>query len=765
MLRRIVLTTALLIAPRPLRAQDAASPDLLTNGGFEQVGAEGVPAGWELWPSPLPEPGCVSVDSEVAHTGARSLRIRHAKPTSYSRADQVVDLTPGKRYVISGWAKGEDIKPGPGSMLGVLFVAKEGDSGFRTSQRFSGTFDWVPIEIGPFDLGNRNWLKLIPYLHNATGTIWYDDLTIREMTPEMERRVAQQRARKRLAADMAVVEAAAREAEADDLVAAVGALRRRAAAATDLPVTLDDRAGPPYFPLHAEVFALMARTNRRRWPAGVQPPAVHATWADPFSDAAPLRPVTRDTTQSSWHLDMLRGDVEQAAVRLTNLTDRPQTATLSAQASTEGGGPGPLPTDRVTWRLLKYVETRDAAMLGDPWVRIGVGAGPVSVTLPAGISQDVWLMVDGRDDGIAPGRYAADVLVAAGKSVSRLGLTVACHGVTMPDPVPIRTFAYAYTTWLLLKDRVPMSRADLVAHRINTYVIHGGFFPWPRFDEKGERLPLDWSRMEKEIALHSGAAFFLMWSGLEIGSRLNDLSPPDGPTFPGDEWKAYCRTWLGELVTGLAERGLGPDKWALYIVDEPSGQRARIARVVGDLVQEVAPQVPVFENPYGAATATDMEHMGPVVDIWCPSLDTAGGERLTFCRKTAREVWTYQVLGKAAHPLRKYRLGFWDCFVKDLRGHGFWDYADGGGSMWDAWDHNRHDYAVVYDGDDSELTPSKRWEAYREGAEDYAVLWLLKRRDPEAAQALARKGLDGQTAEAVRTARAAAFSRLTIAGQ
>ena len=85
--------------------------------------------------------------------------------------------------------------------------------------------------------------------------------------------------------------------------------------------------------------------------------------------------------------------------------------------------------------------------------------------------------------------------------------------------------------------------------------------------------------------------------------------------------------------------------------------------------------------------------------------------------------------------------------------------------MWDAWDHNRHDYAVVYDGDDSELTPSKRWEAYREGAEDYAVLWLLKRRDPEAAQALARKGLDGQTAEAVRTARAAAFSRLTIAGQ
>lgn len=765
MQRWAVLTAAFLSLLTCVWSQEPASSGPLVNGGFEDVGADGVPTGWEWWPSPLPEPGCVALDRDVAHSGSCSLRIRHARPTSYSRADQVVDLTPGKRYVIMGWAKGEGITPGPGSMLGVLFIAKDGDSGFKTSQRFSGTFDWVPIEIGPFDLGNRNWLKFIPYLHNATGTIWYDDLTIREMTPEMERRVAQQRARKRLDADLAVVEAAARDTEVDDLVSAVGALRQRAATATDLPVTCDDRAGPPYFPLHAEAYRLMARVNRQRGLAGTGAPTVVAEWVDPFSDATPLRPVAGDTSPVSWRLDMLLGDVEQAALRLTNVTDETQTVALSLHAATEGNGLGAFPTNRVTWRLLKYVETKDGTMVGDPLVKIGPGPGPVSVPLPAGMSQDVWLMVDGRDGGITPGQYGASVRVAAGASARHLDLTMVCHRVAMPDPVPIRTFAYAYTTWLLLKDRVPMSRADLVAHRVNTYVIHGGFFPWPRFDDKGERLPLDWSRMEKELDLHRGAAFFLMWSGLEIGGRLNDLSPPDGPVFPSEAWKPYCRTWLGELVTGLSERGLGPDTWALYIVDEPSGQRARIARVVGDLVKEIAPQVLVFENPYGAATAADMEHMGPVVDIWCPSLDTADGERLAFCRETAREVWTYQVLSKVAHPLRAYRLGFWNCFVKGLRGHGFWDYADGGGSMWDAWDHERHDYAVVYDGDESELIPSKRWEAYREGAEDYALLWLLGQREPELAQALARRGLDGNGADAVRDARAETIRKLTAKGE
>jgi hypothetical protein len=83
-------------------------------------------------------------------------------------------------------------------------------------------------------------------------------------------------------------------------------------------------------------------------------------------------------------------------------------------------------------------------------------------------------------------------------------------------------------------------------------------------------------------------------------------------------------------------------------------------------------------------------------------------------------------LAKPVH-LCAFRLAFWEAFAKDLRGFGFWDYANCGGSVWDPWDVDRHDYAVVYDGAATELIPSKRWEAYRDGAEDHALLSLVSR--------------------------------------
>jgi len=116
----------------------------------------------------------------------------------------------------------------------------------------------------------------------------------------------------------------------------------------------------------------------------------------------------------------------------------------------------------------------------------------------------------------------------------------------------------------------------------------------------------------------------------------------------------------------------------------------------------------------------------------------------------------YQVLGKRSHPLDTYRLAFWEAYVKELGGYGFWDYADCRGSVWDAYDHPRHDYAVVYDGDESELTPSKRWEAYREGAEDFAMLAMLAQRpgwNREKVAKLAQEVLDIPDAQLIDEAR------------
>jgi hypothetical protein len=111
----------------------------------------------------------------------------------------------------------------------------------------------------------------------------------------------------------------------------------------------------------------------------------------------------------------------------------------------------------------------------------------------------------------------------------------------------------------------------------------------------------------------------------------------------------------------------------------------------------------------------------------------------------------YQVLGKTSSPLRAFRIAFWEAFAKDLRGFGFWDYADTGGSVWDPWDADRHDYAVVYDGAEDELIPSKRWEAYRDGAEDHALLTLAAEID--SVQPLLGRVLENQDAATLADAR------------
>lgn len=249
----VVLLLAILF-PWGVVAQEEQAPELVFNGGFERVDANGMPEGWGNWLKKLPEPNCITVDDTVAHSGKRSLKINHKKATSYSMMTRRVEFEPQKDYIITAWIKGEDIKPGDGSMLARLYIGKEGGNTFNGSKAFSGTFDWRFIEIGPFEVGNRTWVDLIPYLHRATGTVWFDDLGMRLMTQTDLDRRAQQRGRNRLLDDLDRVLLVAQEGGNTEALAKEKALRERVRKASDLPTSLETRAGPPYFPLHSEIW-------------------------------------------------------------------------------------------------------------------------------------------------------------------------------------------------------------------------------------------------------------------------------------------------------------------------------------------------------------------------------------------------------------------------------------------------------------------------------------------------------------------------------
>jgi len=713
----MLLLAALFAVAAPLAAQDL--PNLLTNPGFEAVDDAGWATSWTIWPGKLPEPGAVSVDSDMAHTGQRSLRLRHTRPSSYTRGQQAITVEPNQRYAFSVWLKADNIVGGGGSMGARLYIEGLGGRDHATEATF-GTADWRQLTVGPYDSGAGGRITAMCYLHMATGTVWFDDLHAFKVTPEWERQMEQKRLQAGLEAQVRLAEDAAHVAADKPAQEELAALRAQAGG-VKLPPPTDFRHGPPYTPLDAEVYAIMARLNTRRLP-GAGPVAAWAV--DPYAAVPPLGlvPEKRELTAT---LLAVTGEREAAALNLCNLTAKPVRARLSC---TGFAGPG---TPRLTLREAVHVETRDGRLLADPLPRVRSGR----MDLPPGVFRQLWCDFSTAD--CKPGTYRGQVQISVpGQPPIIYPLSLRVLPVQFPALAPIATWNYSYPTWPLLQDRWEQARDDLVAHHINSYCWPSDTLPWPTFNADGTLQPLDWTSFDQAFASHGPIQWLLPWPGFEwpknVALRQEGLEP--GTPL----WEERFSTWFRAVIAGLKERGFGYDRVAWYLRDEPTtSASANVVALTGAAVHKADPKALVVENPYHAATQPVLDTMAPVVDIWCPMLSWPQGDLLKWFQDQSRKsgiLWTYQVLSKDSDAFAAYRLSFWDCWRKGMSGQGFWDYADTAGMKdnWAPYPNGRTFYSVVYNGDPEELIPSRRWEAWREGTEDYTLLWLLKQKQPDA---------------------------------
>ena len=82
--------------------------------------------------------------------------------------------------------------------------------------------------------------------------------------------------------------------------------------------------------------------------------------------------------------------------------------------------------------------------------------------------------------------------------------------------------------------------------------------------------------------------------------------------------------------------------------------------------------------------------------------------------------------------MHDYRLLPWWAWIYGADGIGFWSYSSTeGSSAWNDVDGRQPDWAVVYEAlapeKDNRPVSSRRWEAFREGLEDYYLLSLVDR--------------------------------------
>jgi hypothetical protein len=154
----------------------------IQNGGFETSDR---PAAWTVDRAPVANAGSFGIDQSVAHTGARSLVVRHEQPASFRLLSAPLKLEVGKLYRLSGWIRTDKASPDllaryPTALPAVLTMASFPFT--NTSMPVGGTREWTKSEV-VFIATQSTDQVVIEFGANGktTGTAWFDDLQLEKV--------------------------------------------------------------------------------------------------------------------------------------------------------------------------------------------------------------------------------------------------------------------------------------------------------------------------------------------------------------------------------------------------------------------------------------------------------------------------------------------------------------------------------------------------------------------------------------------------------
>jgi outer membrane protein assembly factor BamB len=345
--------------------------------------------------------------------------------------------------------------------------------------------------------------------------------------------------------------------------------------------------------------------------------------------------------------------------------------------------------------------------------------------VPAWEARQLWININ--TDALKPGAWNMPLLLRSvdGDDLRvETDLNITVWDAALPEEQPLRLCHWGYVHSSVLKDQPEAAVADQVAHGTNVFV--GLFYPRATYDETGAIVgEIDFTAHDAYIKQY-GPHGMILFCGYQGALK--------GPV--GQDSEAYGKahvTWLRAWVAHLKELGVDYADFALYPVDEPGLQgNTELSRRyirMAKLAREADPNIQMYTDPVEAITMEELEAMKDYVDIWCPNrgglLLEENVEKMDFIRATGETLWTYECRhdAKQQTPLGYYRGQAWLAWARDLTGVGYWSYCTTRDDPWFRPD-SGNDYLFIYQG--KGVVSSKRWEAIRDGVEDYSMLDRLR---------------------------------------
>ena len=339
--------------------------------------------------------------------------------------------------------------------------------------------------------------------------------------------------------------------------------------------------------------------------------------------------------------------------------------------------------------------------------------------------RQLWVNVNTKalSPGIWKGIIRLSSLEVESKQID-IPVTIEVWENALPEKQGLRLCTWGYVHSSRLKDYPEEAYKDKVNHGINVFVAHPEFAPVGKFDSEGNIMgEIDFGKHDEYVKKHikDGLILFL---GYQSGLKVSDEPFSSG-------WLKAHKIWLKAWLEHLKDMGVTYDQYAFYPVDEPGLRVGTVDLLIayGKAIREVDPKAQIYTDPVGGATMEELKSINPYVDIWCPKREgfllNEGHDKLAYLKSTGKTTWTYECYGNAKHlsPLGYYRSQSWLSWHYGLTGIGFWSYCTSSADPWFAPE-GTSDYLLIYQGNG--VVSSKRWEAIRDGIEDYGMLSELK---------------------------------------
>ena len=520
---------------------------------------------------------------------------------------------------------------------------------------------------------------------------------------------------------MAVKTAQLPETERQRLGAVIGEIEQ---AIGEIP-TVDSKGFRAVFPLndvHARTFSLHGAVRAAR---GL-PPLV--AWKANCWDPLGLTELADPPPAPSVALVAMRGETRAGAVNLTNCIERPITVQVRLTGLPPSANPGYISVHEVAW-----THTREGKPVAAALPEAPLSDGGYTVSVPAGMTRQVWLSVTPRD--VAGGTYRGAVVVSwAGGQPLTVPLSLRVLDLDFPDEPSLSVGGWDYTDVSRMYGVTPENREALIAHLQERYVdspwATSGVLAVGTFDGEGTYTQEpDTGRFDAWVDLWQGARRYCVFAavrdsiaGTKIGEPLFDKKVA-----------AWIRFWVKHART----REIQPGQLYLLLVDEPHDNNQDQTIVAwARAIKAVEPDVVIWEDPtYSDPTEATAELMA-ASDMLCPNRPMILREGEAFEQfyrdqhRAGKRLDLYSCSGpsRMLDPYSYHRLQAWDCFDMGAEGTFFWAFGDtGGGSSWNEYLTQRRSFTPLFLGPAS-VTAGKHMEAIRESVQDFEYLTMLRKR-------------------------------------